>query len=120
MLDGLFARIESQREALVELTRELVRIPTVNPPGDAYKACARHLGNRLQRSGFEIAYVRAAGAVGGPRPGCGHSPVPRSRAAPTTAPLVASWSRHSRTSTIARWSGRSGRYVLAATVRIGP
>ena len=41
MLEALFARIDDQREALVELTRELVQVPTVNPPGDAYNACAR-------------------------------------------------------------------------------
>lgn len=64
MLDALFARIEDQRDALVELTRELVQIPTVNPPGDAYKACARHLGNRLGHAGFDVTYVRAEGAIG--------------------------------------------------------
>jgi succinyl-diaminopimelate desuccinylase len=64
MQEALLERIESRREELVELTRELIRIPTVNPPGDAYKACARHLGNRLQRGGFEVSYLRAVGAVG--------------------------------------------------------
>jgi succinyl-diaminopimelate desuccinylase len=64
MLDDLFARIDDQREALVELTRELVQFPTVNPPGEAYKPCARHLGNRLSRAGFEATYVRAEGAIG--------------------------------------------------------
>ncbi len=64
MLAALFARIEAQREALVELTRELVQIPTVNPPGDAYEVCARHLGERLRRVGFETTYVRAEGAIG--------------------------------------------------------
>ena len=64
MLAALFARIEAQREALVELTRELVQIPTVNPPGDAYEPCARHLGERLRRVGFETTYVRAEGAIG--------------------------------------------------------
>ena len=64
MLEGLFARIEEQREGLVELTRELVQIPTVNPPGDAYRACARVLGNRLRHSGFDVDYLRAEGALG--------------------------------------------------------
>jgi succinyl-diaminopimelate desuccinylase len=64
MLDGLFARIEDQREALVELTRELVQFPTVNPPGEAYRPCARHLGNRLSRAGFDVTYIRAEGAIG--------------------------------------------------------
>jgi succinyl-diaminopimelate desuccinylase len=64
MLEALFARIEEQREALVELTRELVQIPTINPPGAAYRACARLLGNRLGHSGFEVSYLRAEGALG--------------------------------------------------------
>jgi succinyl-diaminopimelate desuccinylase len=64
MLGALLERIDSQRDALVELTRELIRIPTVNPPGDAYKACARHLGNRLQRAGFDVRFLRAEGAIG--------------------------------------------------------
>jgi succinyl-diaminopimelate desuccinylase len=64
MLEDLFTRIELQRDALVELTRELVRFPTVNPPGEAYEPCARHLGNRLNRAGFEVTYIRAEGAIG--------------------------------------------------------
>jgi succinyl-diaminopimelate desuccinylase len=64
MLEAVLARIEDQRDALVELTRELVRFPTVNPPGEGYKACARHLGNRLSHAGFEVAYVRAEGVIG--------------------------------------------------------
>ena len=62
MLQALFERIEAQRDALVELTRELVRFPTINPPGEDYRACARHLGNRLTRSGLDVEYVRAEGA----------------------------------------------------------
>ena len=64
MLEALFARIDGQRDALVELTRELVQIPTINPPGDAYRACARLLGNRLGHAGFEVSYQRAEGALG--------------------------------------------------------
>ncbi|MFN3483313.1 MAG: hypothetical protein ACK4YX_09855, partial [Rhabdaerophilum calidifontis] len=47
----LFRRIEAEREALVALTRDLIRFPTVNPPGDAYEACARFLGARLAGTG---------------------------------------------------------------------
>jgi succinyl-diaminopimelate desuccinylase len=64
MYEALFARIEDQRDALVDLTRELVRFPTINPPGEGYRACARHLGNRLTRGGFDVEYVRAEGAIG--------------------------------------------------------
>ncbi|MEE8275817.1 MAG: acetylornithine deacetylase/succinyl-diaminopimelate desuccinylase family protein [Alphaproteobacteria bacterium] len=64
LIDRLFARIEDKRDELAELTRELVRIPTVNPPGDAYDACARHLGTRLAARGFAVEYLRAEGALG--------------------------------------------------------
>lgn len=63
-VDALLARIEAKRDEVTALTQELVRIPTVNPPGDAYEACARHVGERLARRGFAVEYVRAHGAPG--------------------------------------------------------
>jgi succinyl-diaminopimelate desuccinylase len=57
--DRLFARIESREHDLVELTRDLVRFPTINPPGEAYVPCAEYIGKRLARAGFEIEYIRA-------------------------------------------------------------
>lgn len=58
MLEALDRRIEEKRADLVALTQDLIRIPTVNPPGDAYVACAEFIGERLKRRGFEIAYIR--------------------------------------------------------------
>ena len=63
MPEALHRRIEDKTEDLVTLTQELVRIPTVNPPGEAYGDCAEFLGARLAKRGFEVAYVRAEGAV---------------------------------------------------------
>ena len=40
-VQAVLARIEAKRDEVVALTQDLVRIPTVNPPGDAYEACAR-------------------------------------------------------------------------------
>ena len=62
--DPLLQRIEAKRDEVVALTQALVRIPTVNPPGDAYEACARFLGERLQKKGFAVEYMRAEGAPG--------------------------------------------------------
>ena len=62
--DPLLQRIEAKRDEVVALTQALVRIPTVNPPGDAYEACARFLGERLQKKGFAVEYLRAEGAPG--------------------------------------------------------
>lgn len=41
----------------LELTRELLRMKTVNPPGDE-EACAHRLGALLQDAGFSVAYHR--------------------------------------------------------------
>ncbi|WP_193367151.1 acetylornithine deacetylase/succinyl-diaminopimelate desuccinylase family protein [Pelagibius marinus] len=64
MHDSLFARIDAKRDDLVELTRDLIRFPTVNPPGEAYTPCAEFLGDRLQARGFEVGYHRGEGAAG--------------------------------------------------------
>lgn len=64
-MDGtLLGRIEGKRQELVDLTRALVRIPTVNPPGEAYGACCELLGERLRRRGFAVRYLRALGTPG--------------------------------------------------------
>jgi succinyl-diaminopimelate desuccinylase len=63
-LDALVQRIASRRGELVALTQALVRIPTINPPGDAYTPCAELLGQRLKARGFAVEYVRAIGAPG--------------------------------------------------------
>src|SRR5712671_6773588 len=63
-LAALMRRIEAREPELVALTQELVRFPTVNPPGAAYRDCAEFLGQRLARRGFAVEYVRALGAPG--------------------------------------------------------
>jgi succinyl-diaminopimelate desuccinylase len=60
----LLERIAAKREEVTALTQALIRIPTINPPGDAYEACARFLGERLQKRGFAVEYIRSQGAPG--------------------------------------------------------
>ncbi len=64
MQDRLWQEIERRRGDLVALTQALVRIPTVNPPGDAYRPCAELIGARLARRGYQVQYLRAEGAIG--------------------------------------------------------
>jgi succinyl-diaminopimelate desuccinylase len=53
-------RIVAQVDALageaVAFASDLVRIPTVNPPGENYEDCARAIGAALRRAGFEVEY----------------------------------------------------------------
>ena len=58
------ARSKPREGEIVALTQDLIRFPTVNPPGEAYRPCAEFLGERLARRGFEVEYVRAEGTPG--------------------------------------------------------
>jgi len=63
-MSSLTRRIADKEGDVVALTRDLIRIPTVNPPGDAYTPCARFLGERLAKRGFQVEYVRGEGTIG--------------------------------------------------------
>jgi succinyl-diaminopimelate desuccinylase len=63
-LARLFARVDALRDDLVALTQDLIRIPTLNPPGDAYEPCVRFMGERLRGRGADVAYLRAEGTPG--------------------------------------------------------
>jgi succinyl-diaminopimelate desuccinylase len=63
-MQPVLATIAARRDELVALTQELVRIPTTNPPGDAYRDCAEVIGRRLARRGFAVEYVRGVGTPG--------------------------------------------------------
>jgi len=63
-LAAVMDRIESRTDELVALTRDLIRFPTINPPGDAYRPCAEYIGDRLKARGFKVEYIRALGAPG--------------------------------------------------------
>ena len=59
--DRVLAAIEASADEIVDFTADLIRVPTINPPGDAYADCARLIGARLDACGFEIEYVAAEG-----------------------------------------------------------
>ena len=61
VIDRVVAEVDRATEEIVCFTSDLVRIPTVNPPGDDYEACAHFLGAQLGRHGFEVEYISAVG-----------------------------------------------------------
>lgn len=58
-IDRIVDQVDRAADEIVQFTRDLVRIPTVNPPGDEYEACARFLGDTLARHQFDVEYVVA-------------------------------------------------------------
>ena len=83
-IDALRRALADRRQDLVALTQDLVRIPTVNPPGAHYREACDLLAARLRPQGFDCRMIRAEGTPGdsdryprwnlvarreGPRPG---------------------------------------------------
>lgn len=58
-------RIDELADEMVEFLKQIVRIPTVNPPGENYAECARVIGSKLKDFGYDVTYVEATG-----RPEC--------------------------------------------------
>jgi len=61
---ALLARIDSKRGALIALTQDLIKIPTLNPPGEFYRDICDYLDTRLSARGFSTELVRAFGTPG--------------------------------------------------------
>jgi succinyl-diaminopimelate desuccinylase len=62
--DALRKAIEDERSNVQELTTELIKIPTENPPGNNYLEICNLLESRLKVSGFETHLIRAKGTLG--------------------------------------------------------
>jgi len=60
-IERILSEVDRAADEIVDLTADLVRIPTVNPPGEAYDACARFLGGYLERRAFGVEYIAAEG-----------------------------------------------------------
>ncbi len=61
LVDRVLQQVERARDEVVAFTADLIRIPTVNPPGECYDDCARVIGARLAACDFEVEYFPAEG-----------------------------------------------------------
>jgi succinyl-diaminopimelate desuccinylase len=64
MKTPLMVRIDGKRDDLIQLTQDLIRIPTLNPPGENYQAICDFLDKRLRSAGFKTQLIRAFGTPG--------------------------------------------------------
>ena len=60
-IDRIFSAVDAAADEIVAFACDLIRIPTVNPPGIGYEECARLLGARLEQCGFSVEYFPAEG-----------------------------------------------------------
>ena len=56
--------VTAKRDDLIALTQDLIRIPTLNPPGENYRQICEYLDKRLSGHGFETELIRAVGTPG--------------------------------------------------------
>ena len=64
MREKILKSVESLEQSLIDLTADLIRFPTINPPGEAYTPCAEFIGERLRKRGFSVEFVRGEGTPG--------------------------------------------------------
>lgn len=61
---AILAAVDARRQDLIGLAQDLVRIPTLNPPGLNYRQICDYLAARLLAAGWQVELVRAIGAPG--------------------------------------------------------
>src|SRR5258705_8698125 len=62
---AMLAWLQQREDQMAALLAELVAIPTENPPGKNYRACADLLENRLKQAGMECERLEVSRAKGG-------------------------------------------------------
>lgn len=59
--DRILAEVDRAAGEIVDFASRLVRIPTVNPPGDEYENCANVIGDQLRAHGADVHLLPAIG-----------------------------------------------------------
>ena len=54
---ALLETIKAKEDELIALTQDLIRIPTVNPPGEFYTDCVEYLNKRFKSKKFEAVKI---------------------------------------------------------------
>jgi len=60
-VDKVLAEVDRAAGEIVDFAARLIRIPTVNPPGEEYDACARAIGDQLRAHGAAVQLLPAVG-----------------------------------------------------------
>ena len=60
-VDRLLRAVDALADEAVAFTRDLIRVPTVNPPGENYADCAGLIGRTLAACGLDVEYHEADG-----------------------------------------------------------
>ena len=59
--DAVCRSVEEIGDEMISWLQDLVRIPTINPPGENYIAGAEFIGEKLKQFGYNTHYIAAEG-----------------------------------------------------------
>ncbi len=62
-IDRIVAEVDRATDEIVDFAARLVRIPTVNPPGEEYETCANVIADQLRAHGADVHLLPAIGRV---------------------------------------------------------
>ncbi|HEX7281002.1 MAG TPA: hypothetical protein VF239_03020, partial [Vicinamibacterales bacterium] len=60
-IDRVITEVDRARDEIVDFASRLVRIPTINPPGNDYETCAGVIGDQLRAHGADVHLLPALG-----------------------------------------------------------
>jgi succinyl-diaminopimelate desuccinylase len=60
-IDRILDEVDRAADEIVDFAARLIRIPTINPPGEEYEACANAIGDQLRAHGAEVQLLPAVG-----------------------------------------------------------
>src|SRR5262245_41886098 len=63
VVDRVLEAVDAAAPEIVSFTADLIKVPTVNPPGEHYDDCARMIGERLEACEFEVDVLAATGCA---------------------------------------------------------
>ena len=63
LADRVLEAVDAAVPEIVSFTSELIRVPTVNPPGEHYADCAQVIERRLEAAGFDVDSLAAEGSA---------------------------------------------------------
>jgi succinyl-diaminopimelate desuccinylase len=61
IIDRVLTAVDAASDEAIAFTSQMIRLPTVNPPGEAYEECARLIGAKLHDFDFTVEYFPAEG-----------------------------------------------------------
>ena len=62
-IERVLAEVDRAAGEIIDFAQRLIRIPTINPPGEEYEYCANVIGDQLRAHGADVQLLPAVGRI---------------------------------------------------------